>query len=99
MPRPTKVTSSLEVVSRLQETAEPITLTPWQMRIVQALKLQGATVSVMSADKTNLELMTTPTTVTPVTLLKLFAAENITVAVAPYTSKKVAVTYSRLERV
>ena len=96
MPRPTKA-SSLEVVSRLQETAEAIKLAAWQMRIVQALRLQGAALKVVSANDTDLVVKSNPTTVVPHTLLKLFLQETITVSVAP-VSTLVEITYSRLNR-
>lgn len=97
MPRPNKDTSSLEVVSRLQETAESIKLTTWQMRIVQALRLQGAAFKVVSANDTDLVVKTKPTTLVPHTLLKLFLQETITVSASP-SSLLLDVTYSRLSR-
>ncbi len=78
--------------------ATNIPLEPWQVKILRAIKIVGAPVKVIAADKTDFTVYIKGTTVTPITLLSFLNQQSIVTAAYPESSTVVKVVYSRLDR-
>lgn len=88
-----------KTLSRLQETAEPIKLKPWQMKIYREIKSLTLRLRVLpETNADNLVVITDQVTCVPFTLLTLMKQETITCNAKAESTSVVKITYTKLSR-